>query len=115
MSSLTKIENEQLIQKWVVAERQLKKLNEQTRELREIKNELSAKLTQYIETQHLSDIETSEGKIRMIEKKEYTPLTYGYLEKSLKKIISDPDKLQQIIQHVKNDREIKIGKELSFK
>jgi hypothetical protein len=63
---------------------------------------------------NIKQIETSEGKIQTVERKEYTSLTYGYLEKSLEKMIADKVKIQQIITFIKNDREIKINKDLHF-
>jgi hypothetical protein len=50
-----------------------------------------------------------------MEKKEYTPLTYGFLETSLQKMIDDNEKVQQIISQLKKNREIKITKELVWK
>jgi hypothetical protein len=79
-----------------------------------MKNELSAKIIQYNEVHNIKQIETSEGKIQTVERKEYTSLTYGYLEKSLEKMIADKVKIQQIITFIKNDREIKINKDLHF-
>jgi hypothetical protein len=112
--SQSKEEYQQTINKWFNVERQLKLLNEKSHELREMKNELSAKIIQYNEVHNIKQIETSEGKIQTVERKEYTSLTYGYLEKSLEKMIADKVKIQQIITFIKNDREIKINKDLHF-
>jgi len=110
-----KEEYEGTVRKWVIVERQLKLIHDKTKELREMKCKLSDKISQYIEKNNIEEIETSEGKIKPVERKEYTPLTYGYLEKSLEKMISDKSKVQQIISLLKNNREMKVSKELILK
>jgi hypothetical protein len=104
-----------LVKKWVLLDRQLKMIHEKTKEWREAKAQIVEKLSKQIEIHKLSEIETSEGKIRLMEKKEYTPLTYGFLETSLQKMIDDNEKVQQIISQLKKNREIKITKELVWK
>jgi nitrogenase molybdenum-iron protein alpha/beta subunit len=115
MALIVSDDYESMVKKWVVAERQLKMINEKTKELREIKTELSDKISNYLENHNIKQIETSEGKIVPIERKEYTTLTYNYLEKSLGKMISDPAKVQQIVAYLKNNREVVVKKELQFR
>lgn len=39
-------------------------------------------------------------------KKEYSPLTYTYVEKCLGELINDKKQVEYIIQYIKNNREI---------
>ena len=114
MSSTKKEDYDTMVKKWILLDQQLKQMNGQMKELREAKADVSDKISQYLETNHIEHIDTSQGKIRPIERKEYTPLTYGFLERSLEKIITDKSKIQHILIHLKNSRDIKIVKELSF-
>ena len=52
-------------------------------------------------------IEISDGELKMYEKKEYSPLTFSYVEESLAKILADKSQVDYIIQYLKSNREIK--------
>ena len=67
------------IQKWVLIESQIKKINEKLKEMRDIKYKLSESVCDYIQENNLEDtkIEITNGEIRLFEKKEYSPLTFS--------------------------------------
>jgi hypothetical protein len=48
----------------------------------------------------------TDGELRIYEKKEYSPLSYTYIEKCLAEIIHDKKQLDYIIQYLKQKREI---------
>jgi hypothetical protein len=52
-------------------------------------------------------IEISDGELKMYEKKEYSPLTFTYIEESLAKILTDKSQVDYIIQFLKQNREVK--------
>ena len=52
------------------------------------------------------------GELKVVEKKEYSPLSYGYIEKKLEEIIPDKSHVEYIIQYLKDKREINITQEL---
>ena len=92
---------------------QLKTINEKTKKIREIKQSLSTQICQYIENKNLPNkIKIQNGELRTFDKNEYSPLTYNYIETSLKQIIKNPDQVDYIIQHLKNNREIKTSKDI---
>ena len=97
------------VQKWVVADSQLKKVNEKTREFRDYKSNLSTSICSYLQDNNLQNtkIEISNGEIKMFEKKEYSPLTFTYIHECLGKIISDKSHVDYIIRYLKENREIK--------
>jgi predicted patatin/cPLA2 family phospholipase len=106
-----KITREQLIENiksWVVLDSQMKIINEKTRKIRENKHQLCESICQYMKeyNQLENKIGISDGELRIYEKKEYSPLSYGYLERSLGEIIPDKNQVNYIIQHLKNKREI---------
>jgi flagellar basal body P-ring protein FlgI len=97
------------IQKWVVLDKQLKLIHEKTKEIRENKNKITHDICNYIQNKNLTNtkIEISDGELKMYEKKEYSPLTFSYIEDSLSKIITDKSQINYIIQFLKQNREIK--------
>ena len=96
---------------WVLLENQLKTINEKTRKMREKKQEASERICKYIaDTQSKHKIKIKDGEqvseLRIYEKKEYSSLTFGYIESCLKKIIHDEEQVDYVIQFLKENREI---------
>jgi hypothetical protein len=97
------------IQKWVLLDKQLKLVNEKTKEIRENKHRLTNDICDYIQNKNLSStkIEISDGELKMYEKKEYSPLTFTYIEESLAKILTDKSQVDYVIEFLKKNREVK--------
>jgi len=97
------------IQKWVILDKQLKLIHEKTKEIRENRNKLTNDICDYIQNKNMTHtkIEISDGELKMYEKKEYSPLTFTYIEESLAKILTDKSQVEYIIQFLKQNREIK--------
>ena len=90
------------VQRWVLAEAQLKQLNEKVKQMRELKATATTNITTYTRQQNYKgNIKISDGELRICEKKEYTPLTFTYLEKCLGNIIPDNDHVEYIIKYLK--------------
>ena len=73
-----------------------------------MKHELSNDICNYMNDKKNNKIMISDGELKIIEKKEYSPLTYSHIEKCLAEIISDKSKVEYIIQYIKNKRETKM-------
>lgn len=94
------------VQKWVLLEGKLKEVNEKVKGMRDIKNQLTRNITGYMKSNNIkSNIEISDGELRFYEKKEYSALTYSYIEKCLKDIIADEKQVEYIIKYLKENRE----------
>ena len=102
------------IQKWATLDLQLKKILEKTKEYREIKTRLSESICKYLQDSNLqtTKIDITNGQIKLHEKKDYSPLTFGYVEECLGKIIPDKSHVDFIIKYLKEHREIKTASEL---
>lgn len=97
----------QNIKKWVIADSQLKLLHEKTKQIREIKHKITEDICNFVEDHNINqNIEISDGELKIYEKKEYSTLTYSYLEECLDKIIKNSDHKNYILQYVKDNREI---------
>ena len=97
------------IQQWVDADNELKLLNEKTSALRERKNMLCKNLMTYAENNKMVDkfIPISDGKLKFCMTNVAQPLSYKFMEKSLGEIIKNEVQVRQIIEHLKQKREIK--------
>lgn len=100
---------EEQIQQWVTIDNQTKILSERMKGLREKKNELTCQINTYIETKQLSNISVkiNDGKLKFVQIKETQPLTFKYLEMCLHEIIKNEEQVKQIVEYIKNKREIK--------
>ena len=104
------------VKKWVVCDQQLQHIKDKTDQIRELKNTLSGSICTYMIDNNISknEIEITNGKLKVYEKKEYSPLTYSYITECLAKIISDKSHVDFIIQYIKNNREIKTTTEVKM-
>lgn len=102
------------IQKWALLDSQLKQITEKTKEYRELKSTLTQSICTYLQENNMQStkIDTSNGHIKLYEKKDYSPLTFGYIEDCLGKIIPDNSHVEFIIQYLKEHREIKTSSDL---
>lgn len=116
-TNTTSIQKEQFIEnvkKWSLIESKLKTINEHAKKLREAKTNLSESICQYMSENNLADkkIAIPEGELKMVEKKEYTPLTFSYIELCLDNIIDNKGQVESIMEYIREQRELTISKEL---
>ena len=105
---------ENQIQQWIQIDNQLKQLNEKTKELRDKRNTLEEKITDHVFSNNLSDttVKISDGKLKFVNTKTTAPITFKYLEKSLGEIIKNDHQVKQIIEYLKQHREVKLVSEI---
>ena len=53
-----------------------------------------------------------DGELKMHEKKEYSPLSFTFLEEHLGKIVHDSNQLHSILEYLKEQREVKMSSEI---
>jgi hypothetical protein len=103
----------QNIKNWVTLDSQLKIVNEKTKKMREIKHELTNQICQYTNNNKIKNkITITDGELRITEKKEYSPLTFTYIQECLHKIITDNEHVEFIIKYLKENREITITSDI---
>jgi hypothetical protein len=102
------------IQQWVEVDNKLKKLNEDTKKLREQRNNIETTLTNYVKTNNITNttIKIDNDKLKFVDTKIPEPLTFKYLEKTLGEIIKNETQVQLIIEHLKQKRAVKIIPEI---
>ena len=95
------------VQKWVILDTKLKEINEKSKNIRDMKTNIGEEITNYMKENDLNNhIEISDGELRIHEKKEYSCLSFGFIENCLKNIIKDETQIEYIIQYLKNERKI---------
>ena len=100
------------VKKWVFIDSKLKDFREKMKKMGSFKNELSNKIHEYATTNSIKPVEINDGFLHFSEKREYTILSYGFLEKCLKNIISDNKQVEYIMNYIKEQREIKTTPEI---
>jgi hypothetical protein len=102
------------VQQWVQLDNQLKKLNEEVKQLRDQRNSLELNLTSYAKTNNMVDatIKVNNSRLKFVDTKVPEPLTFKYLEKTLGEIIKNESQVQLIMEHIKQKRTIKIVPEI---
>ena len=105
---------ENQIQKWVAVDNQLTSLNEKMKVLRETRNALSGDITSYAEKNNLSNntVNIGDGKLKFVNTKVQTPLTFKFLEKTLGEVIRNEVQAKQIVDQIKDKREVKVVPEI---
>jgi hypothetical protein len=97
------------IQQWVAIDSQLKIIHEKTRDIRNKKTQLLEEISQYVQNNKIQNtsIEITDGSLKFYEKKEYSGLTYSYIEDCLGKIIADKKHVEHIMNFLKENRQVK--------
>ncbi|RZD39284.1 MAG: hypothetical protein CXT73_07810 [Methanobacteriota archaeon] len=89
------------IKKYVELDNKLKIINDKAKIIRENKNSINKNVCEYLErNNHTNSVI------------EITALSYKFIEKCLGEIIPDEEKVNHIIQYIKNKREVQIEKTL---
>lgn len=96
------------VKRWVMIDKQLKMITEKTRELRELKNKSSRKICDYLSVNPnlKNSIGITGGELCLYQKKEYSPLTFGYIERCLGELIPNKEQVDFLIKYLKDKREI---------
>ncbi len=111
---VTKDDFSQSVKRWVTIDTQLKMINDKTKQLREEKNRLSTSICEQMENSGNKNrkILIHDGDLKVYEKKDYSPLTFSFLEEHLGKIMNDASQVDYVIDYLKQQREIKLTNDL---
>lgn len=119
MSELVEIKNPRTkfvenVQKWVMFDNQIKLINEKVKTIRSSKNKVLEEINTYVTENNIENtkIEISDGELRFYEKKEYQPISFGYVEESLGKIISDKKQVDFIMNYLRENREVSVARDI---
>lgn len=105
------------IRNWVILDKQLKIVADKSKELRSKKSAVGDRICEFMEDQNIADKPikiNGEGQLQLVEKKDYSPLTFSYIEERLAEIIEEEDQVEFIINHLRDNREINIYSDLKM-
>lgn len=102
------------IKKWVILDDQIKSINEKVREMKDQKDEVEGVILEYVEKNKLENAtaKITGGKLRFIESKHTMPISLKFLETCLSECINEHSKVEYIMNHIKNKREIKYSRDI---
>jgi hypothetical protein len=102
------------VKRWVTIDTQLKMIGDKTKVMRDERHNLGKMITEYMISNKMENkkIGIHDGDVRVYEKKEYSPLTFGFIQECLGEIIEDKAHVEYIIQHLKDSRNIKTAHDL---
>ncbi len=104
----------QVMKQWIIVDNQIRSENQSLKTLRTERAQLTQTACNIIKLNNweTKKIEAPDSKIMFVNKKEYPPLTFAFLEKHLAEIIPEPENVKLIITHLKNKREPKVTADL---
>lgn len=95
MNILTDIPPDQLehfksnVKQWLELDEQIKELEKKAREMKAIRNkQLEPKITGFMNSYNISDLNTGSGKLRCNERKTKAPINKKTIQESLKRVLS---------------------------
>lgn len=102
------------IKKWVEIDNLMKEKNEELKQLRIEKNSIQEEILTYVEQNELntSTIQISDGTLKFNKCKQIQGLTLKYIEDCLLDFIDNDDKVKEIMNHIKTNREHKYSNEI---
>jgi hypothetical protein len=116
ISETDKLQFSENVNKWLQIDKQLQMYNEKIKSLRETKTQVSRNIIEYMENKNIANnkIKFKTGELCLQTKKDYSPLTFTYVESCLAKVIDNPNDVQYIMQLLKNNRSVKESQDVKI-
>lgn len=98
----------QTIQQYLQIEDELQTLAKQQKELRDRKQQLQTIITDTMKTKGLENrtLKMGNRQISLVSKKQYSGITFGYLDKTLSELIPDDDQKTYVLQYLREKRTV---------
>tara|TARA_B100000900_G_C20565350_1_gene710793 strand:+ start:1271 stop:1615 length:345 start_codon:yes stop_codon:yes gene_type:complete len=100
---------EEQIQNWVAIDNKIKRANNELKTLRLDRNDLSKKITMYVESNNLNSavVNISDGSLKFQDIKVTSPLTLKFIETCLNECIESEENVKNIMEYIKSKRNVK--------
>lgn len=97
------------IQQWVELDNKVKLLNNEIRELRTERNNISEEIVSFVDTNNLNKavIEISDGSLKFGTVKQTSAITLKFVKQCLSECIDNENTVEQLITYIKSKRDIK--------
>lgn len=94
------------VKEWLEIDEQVNELNNQIKELKKKKNKLlEPKITGFMRSYNISDLNTEQGKLRCNQRNTRKPLSQSLIQESLLEIMKEQDKVDDALDIMLNKRE----------
>ena len=95
------------IKGWVAIDNKIKQFNDELTSLRETRRDLGTRILQHVTTERLDNatVNISDGSLRFVNTKTYSPLTYKFLQKCLIDYFKDERIVNEFILYMKENRD----------
>lgn len=104
------------VKTWIQLDNEIQEYEKKIKELKKRRNkELEPSITSFMVTHNISDLNTGGGKIKCTPRNTKQTLNKVYIEENLKKVIQDDNIIQQAMNNILNNREIKTTYKLQIK
>lgn len=105
---------EENIKQWVLLDNQIKQINDQTKQLKQQKNNIENIILTYVEHNNMNNVTAriTGGCLGFVKTKHTATITLKFLHQCLSECIKNPAQLEQIENYIKGKREIKHIKEI---
>ena len=96
------------VKTWIQLDNEIQEYEKKIKELKKRRNkELEPSITSFMVTHNISDLNTGGGKIKCTPRNTKQTLNKVYIEENLKKVIQDDNIIQQAMNNILNNREVK--------
>lgn len=96
------------LKQWLAIDEEITKHESKIKDLKKLKNNvLQPQITTFMVKNNVKDINTQIGKIRCNERTTKKPLNKNNIRDNLSKVISDDNQINQAMDFIMNNREIK--------
>ena len=101
------------VKRWLHVDQQISELEKQIKDLKKVRNkELEPEITLFMTKHNVTDLNTDNGKLRCQERKTKKGLNKNNIRENLSKYLTEQEKLDQAMNDLWTNREIKISYKL---
>lgn len=105
---------ERQIKEWVTIDNKIKQYNDEIKNLRNKKNEITDEINHYVEENEMKQaiVNISDGRLKFQTSKVTQPLTLKFLKECLMDCMNDEENVEKIINYIKEQRDVKYVDEI---
>lgn len=105
---------EKYVQYYLILDQEIEKQQEQLKKIKLKRAELHSKIIDIMKNNswEKSVLDAGIYKLHLVEKKQYTSLSFSYIEKCLDMLLSNKNSISVIMNKIKSEREVKTSFEL---
>ena len=97
------------INEWLDIDAKIKASQDEIKQLRDQKKTYESNITSYVTENNIKSIQTDDDKLKVFQTKTAQPLTFKYIEKCLNEVLDNNAKIPDIINYMKEKRELNIS------